>query len=298
MSTPNRIAALLVAALAVFVAAGCSELEPREPLGTPETTIGTALAYDYLCPGSTSNNKTASSPITTCRCVTVADADRNKTCQCIQSGSTDLNTICQCEESADTKECDPNYFWNVYNRATTANKTAIRDDIMFELMDVVDADYQRFELHLRSDRAYKDFGVKVASLSLTTAASFASEGAAHILAAIDTGLKGASDAVDVSAFNSLAPEIIINQMRADRLDIAAEIKCKMKEGADVYSLQEGIRDIGRYFSAGSVTSALTSLAGSTAAAAAAAKDKATLSDKDNSSGSPSSPAASCPPSAP
>jgi hypothetical protein len=107
-----------------------------------------------------------------------------------------------------------NYFKNAYDKASDKKKE--RNQILFELLGIVDDEFSEFERQLRSDRAYKDVVVKILSLALTGVASLSGESAANTLAAIDTGLKGANEAVDRSAFRDHAPELLINRMRANR----------------------------------------------------------------------------------
>ena len=154
------------------------------------------------------------------------------------------------------------YFWEKYNNAT--DKKSEQNRIIYELMELVDRDFGKFEIALRSDRAYKDITVKIFSLALSGAASLATESTANVLAALDTGLKGASEAIDKEAFQNHGPELLINKMRADRAVIAARIYKSMTKTDNQYPLQAAILDIGRYYSAGSVTSALASLAAATA----------------------------------
>jgi len=160
---------------------------------------------------------------------------------------------------------EASHYLKAYDRAEPAAKKARRNEILFELLSIVDADFSRFSVALRGDRTFKDLTFKVVSLGLTGVASVASSGAAHTLAAIDTGFKGASEAIDATAFRNHTTEILINKMEADRATIRAEIYEGMKGEADKYSLQSGIYDIERYYLKGSVTSALATLSASTAA---------------------------------
>jgi hypothetical protein len=115
----------------------------------------------------------------------------------------------ECKEALVTK-CPANYFKNAIGQAK--DKKAERNRVLFELLGIVDDEYARFEITLRSDRTLKDILVTIVSLGLTGTATLASEGTAHTLAAIDTGMKGANAAVDSNAFRDKAPELIINTM--------------------------------------------------------------------------------------
>lgn len=172
-----------------------------------------------------------------------------------------------------------------YKDPTAANyyKTAVvqaqdkrgqRNRVIFELMGIIDSDYATYEMALRSDRAYKDIAFKVVSLTLTGVASLAPELTAHRLAAIDTGLKGANESIDTTAFKNQAPELLINRMRANRSAVAQRIYDSMNNDESQYPIEAALRDVDSYYSEGSVTSALASLASSTAIEASAAASAA------------------------
>lgn len=144
---------------------------------------------------------------------------------------------------------------------------------------MVDDEFHDFARRMRSDRAYKDTIAKVASLSLTGTASLVGGNASKTLAAIDTGLKGANAAVDLSVFRDYAPELLVNSMEARRAEVANEIFDGMAKGADQYPLHAGIRDVVSYFNQGSVTAALSALVADTADKAKKAKTKAETAKK-------------------
>lgn len=168
---------------------------------------------------------------------------------------------------------DSNYL-AVYEAAPAPSKVQVRNQITDELMGLIDDEFEQFARRLHSDHAYKNVFVKVASIALTGAAPFSSSSAAKALAGIDTGLKGANEAVDVEAWGNQAPEILINTMRAERSEVAKEISIMKNESVSTYTLQAAIRDLIRYRNAGYVTSALTALARQTAAHAQAKADDA------------------------
>ena len=169
----------------------------------------------------------------------------------------------------------PNYFQTKFDDAKNDTaKKAVRNRIVYELMRLVDDDYGKFEGDLRGDRAYKDTIVKIVSLVLTGGASLAQKTAANTLSALDTGLKGANEAIDANAFRSYTPELLINRMRTNRAEVAAKIYKSMDQPVDKYPLEAAIRDIVNYYKQGSVTSALASLAATTSKEADTAMESA------------------------
>jgi len=160
-----------------------------------------------------------------------------------------------------------NYFMTCYSHASDeakagvhlSERAAIRNSILFELMGMVDSEYARFEVNMRADRATKDILIKCFSLGLTGTATFAGGSASQILAGIDTGLKGGSEAWDVNMLGGKASELLNNTMRSERSKVEASIYDNMKLPIWKYPLEAGIRDVVKYYRQGHVTSALTML---------------------------------------
>jgi len=164
--------------------------------------------------------------------------------------------------SAVTQPPERVYFRDAYN-SPPASKTKrdVRDEILYDLMSIVDANYRQFEDNLRTDRTVKDLSVTLATLGLTSAATiFGGEETKTILSAIATGVVGANAAVDKQVFKDYATEALIPEMRALRNDIATNMIANMKtQDVDKYPLDAGLRDIVDYYHAGSVTAALQGL---------------------------------------
>jgi hypothetical protein len=165
-----------------------------------------------------------------------------------------------------------NFFKTAFNQA--ADKKAERNRIIYELMGIIDSDFEKFAIRLRSDRAYKDTIISLVSLGLTGGASLSSKTTANILAAIDTGLKGGNDEVNLNAWGNDAPELLINKMNALRSTIQGRIYDNMKKEVTDYPLEAMISDMSDYYQAGSVTKALVDLNASTAKEAQEAKTTA------------------------
>jgi len=192
-----------------------------------------------------------------------------------------LSALCSCSEFRGALEFDENPLGSTYDYVNpyagnhfrkqyrcADDRAAERNRILYELMGIIDDDFSKFERDLRSDRAYKDVLVAWTSISLTGVASLATTGVANILAAVDTGLKGANEAVDRNAFREKGPELLINTMRAQRARVAKNIYERMRETDAQYPLEAGLRDVVHYYHAGFVTAALAALAEETAKDAA------------------------------
>lgn len=165
------------------------------------------------------------------------------------------------------------YFLTAYEEAGL-RKVEVRNRILIELMGLIDNNYGQFERELSATSRGKNFGVSSTSLVLTGIASFASGGAANVLAAVDTALKGISTAVDKDLLAGKATEALVYQMQANRSKRQELIFRSMKSDEVEYPLEFGLRDLINYFNEGSVTFALVSMTQTVAAAAASAASSA------------------------
>jgi hypothetical protein len=172
-------------------------------------------------------------------------------------------------KSSDTATPTQDYFKDAYKTAVEAGKgREVRNRILFELMGMVDDYYYRYTINLRDDVIGKNLAVSLAGIGTSFAATLAGgEQMKTVLAAVSTGVQTFSTAIDKEVFLDHTVQAIRFQMDANRSTIAAEMLPKMTAQPDDYPLEAGLRDIVRYYDAGTVTSALSTLS------ANAAKDK-------------------------
>lgn len=156
-----------------------------------------------------------------------------------------------------TQPTRTNYF--KYRIENAGNPKAERNRVIFELMGLIDSEFSQFERHLRSDRALKDTFATWTSIALTAGAAITGGDTGKILSAIDTGFKGANEAVDKNIFKDYATEALLNQMNTKRSELAAQIYQSMTNTIEVYPMEAAIRDLERYHNEGYVTPAIVAL---------------------------------------
>jgi len=161
---------------------------------------------------------------------------------------------------------EPPYFRDVFKGLTNneSAQEAARATVAYDLMRMIDEEYAKFEQNLRSDRDYKSVIVQFTSIGLSSAGALTgTSDVKSILAAIDTGIKGADATVDKTVFREKASEALINQMRASRSKAANVILLGLKKDMKDYPLEALISDLQVYYNCGNVTSALADLANQT-----------------------------------
>lgn len=166
---------------------------------------------------------------------------------------------------------------------------ALRDQIVYRALADIESGYGRFEVQLTTSRASESVLADTAQLGLTAATTVvAASDVKDILAASLSGLQGTQLSLDKNFFREKTTEALISQMRADRKNLEAQIITRLatqdviastdpasKEAIAAYPLDAAWIDVIQYYYAGTVPSALVSIATATGNNATKAADKLT-----------------------
>lgn len=154
-----------------------------------------------------------------------------------------------------------NYFKTLYGSATGDGQKQVRNRILYELMGMVDDYYYQYTASLRRDISGK--GILVDTAALATSIGSTAAGAKElktVLSAISSGVQGVSKSIDANVLLGNTIQAIRLQMDGTRADIATEMITNMKQqGCAEYPLEAGLRDIIRYYDAGTLTSGVAGL---------------------------------------
>jgi len=142
----------------------------------------------------------------------------------------------------------------------TADKTAIRNKIIFGLAAQIDASYRDF-----SDSFYVTEGtlntvLDIAVIGLGSAGALTGGAPAKaILAATSAGLTGSRLAFSKNFFQEKGPDLIRGRMNALRAQQWTVIFGKLNVPESKYTLAEATRDLVQYYNAGTITGAYDSI---------------------------------------
>lgn len=137
----------------------------------------------------------------------------------------------------------------------------LRDRMTRIIMTDITAYYGAFEGEFFGTRADVGFGLDAVNLGLDAAVTIAGgAGTKTILGAIATAVHGSGNSIDKHFFREKTSESIIATMRADRLRLENEITKKLLLEDDKYRFEEAWGDLIDYYYAGTVHSALVSIA--------------------------------------
>jgi hypothetical protein len=150
---------------------------------------------------------------------------------------------------------------------------AKRDEIAYRVMAEIELDYGRFEMTLTTNRALFQTGSDIVQLGLAAAIAVTPAGdVTDILAASLAGFKGTTLSIDKNFFEQKTTEALISQMRANRKTIQAQLlKSLATRDVTVYPLESVWVDLVDFYYAGTVPSALVSMASNAGSEATAAK---------------------------
>jgi hypothetical protein len=155
---------------------------------------------------------------------------------------------------------DRPFFKYAYRDAGT-NKRRVRNTILYELMGMVDDYYYQYTSELRRDVSGKGILVDTAGLATSIASTAAGANELKtVLSAASSSVQGLSKSIDANVLMGNTVQAIRLQMDGARADIATDMITKMKQqDCDEYPLEAGLRDVIRYYDAGTLTSGVAAL---------------------------------------
>jgi hypothetical protein len=184
---------------------------------------------------------------------------------------------------------DVNAYRVAINSKDYTQARVLRDQIVYRTLADIESTYGRFEVQLTTSRATESVLADTAQLGITAAITVVSASdVKDILAASLSGLQGTQLSIDKNFFREKTTESLISQMRADRKNLEAQIVSRLaaqdviptadpttKANIAAYSLDAAWIDVTQYYYAGTVPSALVSIATTTGNNATAAATKLT-----------------------
>lgn len=140
------------------------------------------------------------------------------------------------------------------------NANAERNTQLEIFMIGVDTYYDKHKNLLISGRGGLDTLFDLTQLGITAAGTLASGGTTQVLSAIATAMNGTQLSIDKNIFHEQSALVITAKMEQLRLAKLNEIDIKKKLSCNDYSLNAAMRDGIEYYYAGTINTALSSLA--------------------------------------
>ena len=135
-----------------------------------------------------------------------------------------------------------------------------RNRIMLAGMARLDQDFREFEKALHRESIKVSVGVDWVLLAISAATATVGGGSTKsILGAVSTSIQGAKSAFDKRVFRDKSVEVILAHMKALRAERALTIRKGLGMKIDAYPLEAAFADLGRYFDAGTLSEAMSSL---------------------------------------
>lgn len=155
-----------------------------------------------------------------------------------------------------------------YSQPTPEERKRYRDRVIGIYMTAVNGNFIEFKRLLSRENKGANFGLGLGFTGLTSAATFASERTANILAAGASGLHGAQGQMSREVYFEKTLPALFAAMDANRTRVRANIFKRMQE-FDSYSLTEAFSDLADYEVAASLDRAIETMTSETGKKAAA-----------------------------
>jgi hypothetical protein len=142
------------------------------------------------------------------------------------------------------------------DQAAEEGREKKRNDTINKIIIAIDNNYDNYKNSLYAGRASFDTFADFVSLALTGATAVTGGAATKAaFGAAATGVTGAHSSVNKNFFNDASRDALFSVMDSLRSDELNTIQGNMKLGIDAYSMSDAMVQLGKYYSAGTVTSA-------------------------------------------
>jgi len=156
--------------------------------------------------------------------------------------------------------------------ATPAEKQRIRNDAIDDVLAVIDDNYTVYISNIEARRSSTDFLLDVIELGTGAATGIAKgERPNQILGIALTAFRGGRKSSELNFYKQQTTPILISKMDDNRDTVLGDILEKKPSPASDYSMKGAIRDLVKYYNAGTLVRAFTELAKSTAVQAQASQ---------------------------
>jgi hypothetical protein len=168
-------------------------------------------------------------------------------------------------ETAELRQQFGNTDFNAYMSMSEGQRVAYRNNLVTARMYAMDLQYSEFEAALTRERQEVNFAADVVNIGLTSSAALvAAQQAKTVLAAVASGLTGVKSSYNDDILLNKTIQILQNQMRANRAQVAARIFLHLKASSSAYPLPVALSELEDYYRAGTVTGALVQVSASVA----------------------------------
>ena len=159
-----------------------------------------------------------------------------------------------------------------YNKATDAEKPALRNDFVYARMAAIDLHFGNFQQALFREGVRTGIATDWTVLGLGGAGALVSGGTSQILSAISGGVIGAKGAFDKRAYFNNTITTLLTAMVANRKTVEVKIRQGLAQSVTDYPLSAALVHLTEYYEAGTIPGALTGIALDSGAKAQEADD--------------------------
>lgn len=154
-----------------------------------------------------------------------------------------------------------------------AESLACRNKFIAARMYAIDIRFSEFEEKLFRQTRESGFAATLATLGLTTAATFATNGASQVLSGIATFIIGGREAFQKEVLAERTVIAIHTAMRARRAQVRLRLRNGLRLSTDQYPVTAALADLNDYYEAGTILGALIGITETVGAEAKQAEER-------------------------
>ena len=137
---------------------------------------------------------------------------------------------------------------------------SLRNRIVLTRMAWIDQHFREFEKAIHQESLRAAVGVDWVLLAISSATTIAGgESVKSLLGAASTGIQGAKSSFDKRVFRDKSVGSVLAHMKALRAERALTIRKGLAASIDMYPLEYALADLGRYYEAGTLSEAMSSI---------------------------------------
>ena len=163
------------------------------------------------------------------------------------------------------KAFDQQTIHDCFEKADAAARTACRDEIVNDQLEVIDFTYRTFTREISETSGAVNITGDILAAAMSGASTVATATRAKsIFSGIATVITGGKTSIDKNLFLEQAAHVLLGRMDALRDQALVPIRAGQTRSADDYPLWQALRDINTYLEAGSFGAAITDIEKNTA----------------------------------
>ena len=147
-----------------------------------------------------------------------------------------------------------------YEKKLPEDKRGYRNSVILGQMQAIDIRFSEFQEALYREGIITNLSLDILGIGVGAAGATVTGGnTSQILSAVSAGISGSQTSINKNVYYERTMPALLALMEAERAKIRTQIEQSLPLPADVYQIEKGLGDVGRYFIAGSIPGSIVVL---------------------------------------